>query len=103
MCGHRGSHHLRRRTWLSTIPTSRASSKNSTRACSSCGGRFDIPGRVRRQREIESLMETPTFWDDNAKAQTHISELKVVKNIIGDFPAFEQQVKDLQELLDLSE
>jgi peptide chain release factor 2 len=48
-------------------------------------------------------METPTFWDDNAKAQTQISELKVVKGIIGDFPAFEQQVKDLQELLELSE
>ena len=48
-------------------------------------------------------METPSFWDDNAKAQTLIAELKTVKGIIGDFPDFELQVKDLQELLELSE
>jgi peptide chain release factor 2 len=48
-------------------------------------------------------METPSFWDDNAKAQTLITELKYVKGIIGDFPDFEQQVKDLQELLELSD
>ena len=89
--------------WHSIIPTSAASSPIRISAFHSCGGRFDIDNRQRRQREIESLMETQNFWDDNQKAQTLISELKVVKNLIGDFPVYEQQVKDLQELLELSE
>jgi peptide chain release factor 2 len=57
---------------------------------------------LRRQQEIEALMESPTFWDDNLKAQAVISELKTIKTLIGDFPAFEQEAKDLLELLDMA-
>jgi peptide chain release factor 2 len=48
-------------------------------------------------------METPGFWDDNIKAQALIGELKTIKNLLGDFPTYEQQVKDLQELLEIAE
>ncbi len=48
-------------------------------------------------------MESPTFWDDNLKAQSVISELKAIKGIVGDFPQFEQQSKDLLELLELAQ
>ncbi|HEY3321667.1 MAG TPA: peptide chain release factor 2 [Planctomycetota bacterium] len=74
----------------------------SARAWRRCGGRFDIPGRQQRQAEIEKLMEGPTFWDDNLKAQAVISELKSSKGVIGDFPQYEQQAKDLLELLELA-
>ena len=47
-------------------------------------------------------MEGPTFWDDNLKAQTYITELKLIKSIIGEYPGFEQQVKDLCELLEMA-
>ena len=74
-----------------------------TRGWPSCGGRFDVPGRAKRQQEIEALMGSPGFWDDNQKAQTFISELKNIKAAVGDFPAYEQQAQDLRELLELSE
>jgi peptide chain release factor 2 len=57
---------------------------------------------MRRQQEIEASMERPDFWDDNLKAQAVISELKTIKSIIGDFPKFEQSVKDLAELSELA-
>jgi peptide chain release factor 2 len=47
-------------------------------------------------------MEAPGFWDDNQKAQTLIAEVKTIKSIIADFPSYEQQCKDLLELLELS-
>ncbi|HYF48713.1 MAG TPA: peptide chain release factor 2 [Planctomycetota bacterium] len=66
-------------------------------------GSLDVAGRQRRQSEIEALMEAPGFWDDNQKAQNLINELKGIKSIIADFPVYEQQCKDLLELLDLAE
>ena len=48
-------------------------------------------------------MERPDFWDDNLKAQATISELKTIKSIIGEYPAFEQQGRDLFELLELAQ
>ena len=48
-------------------------------------------------------MEGGDFWNDNQKAQTLISELKQIKNLIGDLPNYQQQQRDLAELLDLSE
>jgi peptide chain release factor 2 len=75
----------------------------STGALPSCGGRFDVPSRQKRQQEIEQLMEGADFWNDNQKAQTLIGELKQIKNLIGHLPEYEQQGRDLRELLDLAE
>jgi peptide chain release factor 2 len=58
---------------------------------------------LRRQAEIEALMESGDFWNDNLKAQSLINELKSIKAIIGEFPGFEQQCNDLTELLELAE
>lgn len=48
-------------------------------------------------------MEAADFWNDNQAAQAMIAEVKTIKALIGDFPRFEQQAKDLTELLDLAE
>jgi peptide chain release factor 2 len=48
-------------------------------------------------------MEGAHFWDDNQKAQALISELKAIKSIVGEFPSYAQQAKDLVELLELAE
>lgn len=48
-------------------------------------------------------MEQPEFWNDNSRAQALIAELKQIKNLIGDFPDYEQQAKDLLELLELAQ
>lgn len=71
-------------------------------ASRSSGGLFDVPGRLARQQAIESRMESSDFWNDNQAAQALIAELKTIKALIGEFPQFEQQAKDLQELLELS-
>ena len=48
-------------------------------------------------------MESGDFWNDNQKAQTLISELKAIKALIGELPGYEQQCKDLLELLEMYE
>ncbi len=58
---------------------------------------------MKRQQEIETLMEAADFWNDNQKAQTLIVELKQIKALIGELPGYEQQCKDLLEFLDLAE
>ncbi|MEI6233764.1 MAG: peptide chain release factor 2 [Planctomycetota bacterium] len=80
-----------------------SNSKPSTDRSSSCGGRFDVPGRMKRQQDIEVLMEAADFWNDNQKAQGVIGELKQIKALIGELPGYEQQCKDLIELLELAE
>jgi len=47
-------------------------------------------------------MENSDFWNDNLAAQALIAELKTIKALIGEFPQFEQQAKDLTELFELS-
>ena len=49
------------------------------------------------------LMEAADFWNDNQKAQGVIGELKQIKALIGELPGYEQQCKDLIELLELAE
>jgi peptide chain release factor 2 len=58
---------------------------------------------LKRQQEIETRMEAADFWNDNQAAQTLISEVKGIKTLIGDFPQYEQQAKDLTELLEIAE
>jgi len=48
-------------------------------------------------------MEAPDFWNDNQKAQRLISEMKLIKSSIGEFPIYEQQGKDLHEFLQFAE
>jgi peptide chain release factor 2 len=48
-------------------------------------------------------MEAADFWNDNKAAQALIAELKTIKVLIGDFPRYEQQAKDLLEFLDMAE
>jgi peptide chain release factor 2 len=48
-------------------------------------------------------MEVDGFWNDNQAAQAMIAEVKTIKALIGDFPQYEQQAKDLTELLELAE
>jgi peptide chain release factor 2 len=48
-------------------------------------------------------MESADFWNDNKAAQALIAELKTIKALVGDFPRYEQQAKDLLEFLDMAE
>lgn len=48
-------------------------------------------------------MSKANFWDDQEKAQKTVSEMKALKELIGPLPTFEQEIKDLTELLELAE
>lgn len=48
-------------------------------------------------------MEAQDFWNNPAKAQGLVSELKKVKAIVGPLAEYEKQGKDLRELLELYE
>ncbi len=48
-------------------------------------------------------MEQSGFWDVPEKAQKLVAEMKTIKDLIGPLPSYEQEVKDLQELLEMAE
>ncbi|MGE4159386.1 MAG: PCRF domain-containing protein, partial [Planctomycetota bacterium] len=47
-------------------------------------------------------MSEPTFWNDNAKAQAVVSELKGLKALVSPFLELEKGVNDNLDLLDLA-
>ncbi|MCZ7649426.1 MAG: peptide chain release factor 2 [Planctomycetota bacterium] len=64
---------------------------------------LDVPSRLARLQEIERQMEGAGFWDHPEKAQKLVGEMKALKATVGPLPQYEQQAKDLGELLELAE
>lgn len=48
-------------------------------------------------------MGEPTFWDNNEKAQKHISKLNSLKNIVNPIVAFQKKVEDIGVTLEFVE
>jgi len=53
--------------------------------------------------EGEAAMERPDFWNNQEQAQKVIAVIKTQKTLVGPLPAYEQQAKDLAELLELAQ
>ncbi|HWL16595.1 MAG TPA: peptide chain release factor 2 [Opitutus sp.] len=59
-----------------------------------------------KQREIEALeaeMGAPTFWDNNDRAQRHITKLNGLKKAVLPVVAFQKRVEDLDVMVELIE
>ncbi len=67
------------------------------------GGRFDIEGKKDKVIELEGLMSSPGFWDDNEKAAGVTQELKYLKRQIEQWDALKNEITDLRELISLAE
>lgn len=52
---------------------------------------------------LETKMSAPTFWDDHAGAQSVISELTCLKNLVNPLVALRKRVDDLSALFELAE
>jgi peptide chain release factor 2 len=69
----------------------------------SSGGIFDVEGKSRRIEELNLVMAAPGFWDDQAKAQATVAELKAAKSVVEEFQRVEREVHDAADLFALAE
>jgi peptide chain release factor 2 len=71
-------------------------------ASTSSGGIFDVPAKEKRLAELESEMGTPTFWDDNRRAQELIRERSELSRLTGPVADLTRRADDLMVLIDLA-
>lgn len=67
------------------------------------GGVFDVPTINAKIAEKEELCGQPNFWDDPAKAEKVMSEIKNLKNRIDPWKQLIQECDDLITLYELAE
>jgi peptide chain release factor 2 len=64
---------------------------------------LNVPMKQEEITRYEMRMGDPTFWNDQAKAQSMVALLKAVKSIVDPYLETQQSVKDSLELLELAE
>lgn len=64
-----------------------------------CGGIFDLASKEARVKELETQMETATFWDDNDKAQKIIAECNSLRGWTQPYEAIKNRFDDVKTLL----
>src|SRR5215813_11321954 len=69
----------------------------------SCGGIFDLPGKEARLAKLDAEMASPSFWDDNRRAQELIRERAEVARTVGRLTELTSQASDLGVLLELAQ
>ena len=65
------------------------------------GESLDLEKKGFRVEEIEGIMEEEGFWNDAAKAQNYMKELKNLKDTIQEYKDLEAQYNDLYDLIDM--
>jgi len=68
-----------------------------------CGGFFDVDQKRREIEAMEAQMGAPAFWDNNERAQKHISKLNVLKRSILPVIAFQKKVDETDVMRELVE
>ena len=64
-----------------------------------CRGIFDLASKEARVKELETLMEAPTFWDDKEKAQAIINESNQLKVWTVPYDQLKRHFEDVKTLL----
>ncbi len=64
-----------------------------------CGGIFDLEKKEKRVKDLEKLMEQPTFWDDPDSAQKAIKEIKLLKEWTKSYKDLKQRFLAVKELI----
>ena len=65
------------------------------------GESLDLEKKGFRVEEIEGIMEEEGFWNDAAKAQNYMKELKNLKDTIQEYKDLEAQYYDLYDLIEM--
>lgn len=89
-----------------TCPAASVNSRNwpppSANAWRTSGGRFDVPGKLRRVEEIKARESDPSLWNNAQKAAGLLKEKKQVELILAPFHVAERGVDDVRTLIELS-
>ncbi|MCQ2495973.1 MAG: peptide chain release factor 2 [Lachnospiraceae bacterium] len=67
------------------------------------GDSLDLEKKGFRIEEIEGIMEEEGFWNDAAKAQNYMKELKNLKDTVQDYSDLQVQYQNIYELMDMIE
>jgi peptide chain release factor 2 len=65
------------------------------------GGIFDVAAKDKRLAELETEMGSPTFWEDNRRAQELIRERSELARVTGAVAEFARSADDLSVLIEL--
>lgn len=66
------------------------------------GGLFDLEDKRSRIKTLEEQMTSPSFWDDQTKAQEVIEETNGLKEKVNKYEAIESQQEDIEALYELA-
>ena len=64
------------------------------------GGCFDIPSKKDRLKELESVMSSPNFWDDQDKSSEVLDEVQSLKSTISSIDNLYTKINDMNSMLD---
>lgn len=67
------------------------------------GGYFEPDVKLKRKAELESLMNSPGFWDDKKSSESVISELNNIKSVLDDCSALKNKIDSDIELVNMLE
>ncbi|HEX9933924.1 MAG TPA: PCRF domain-containing protein, partial [bacterium] len=67
-----------------------------------CGGIFEIAGKIQSVRELETLTSQPDFWNDNEKAQSVFRQINELKSWTDAWEKVHSKKGELAELLELA-
>jgi peptide chain release factor 2 len=62
-----------------------------------------VPGKLAQRAQLNSLMEQPTFWDNQEKAQQTIQQMKPLNALLKPYEELQTAAGDAQALAELSE
>jgi peptide chain release factor 2 len=66
------------------------------------GGIFDVAAKEKRLAELEAEMGSPTFWDDNRRAQELIRERSDLSRLTGTVGDLARRAEDVSVLIELA-
>ena len=64
------------------------------------GGCFDIPSKKDRLKELEIVMSSPNFWDDQDKSSEVLDEVQSLKSTISSIDNLYTKINDMNSMLD---
>ena len=67
------------------------------------GGYFEPDVKLKRKAELESLMNSPGFWDDKKSSESVISELNSIKSVLDDCSSLKNKIDSDIELVNMLE
>ena len=65
------------------------------------GGRFDVDNKLLTIKKLEEEINSPSFWNDNEKAQEKIVELNNLKEVTNIILKLKKEINDNLEFLEL--